>query len=144
MKMCVSLSLYTYIYTYMHTYKHTSTYTYIYIYIQRHIKIHTYILGKKKRKRVVEDSDDEGPETNHPRHRPSAEAGPSSSKEPTSAESLAGLARAETRLPSRKRALVELMKLQARLAEEGRDAESAVCTNAVFTIQELLKRVERL
>ena len=100
--------------------------------------------GNKKRKRVVEDSDDEGPETNHHRHRPSAEAGPSSCKEPASAESLAGLARAEIRLPSRKRALVELMKLQARLVEEGRDAESAVCTNAVFTIQELLNRVERL
>lgn len=101
--------------------------------------------GKKKRKRVVEDSDDEGEdETDHPLPRPSAGAGPSSSKEPTSAESLAGLARAETRLPSRKKALVELMRLQARLAEEGRDTESAVCTNAVFTIQELMKRVERV
>ena len=101
--------------------------------------------GNKKRKRVVQDSDDEGEDaTDHPLPRPSAGAGPSSGKEPASAESLAGLARAETRLPSRKRALVELMRLQARLAEEGRDAESAVCTNAVFTIQELMKRVDRM
>ena len=115
--------------------------------------------AKNKRKRIIEDTDDEcspinaqshgeeGDMTDHPEpiaNTSSVHTGTYSRKETTSAESFAGLARSETRLPSRKRALVELMRLQVKLTEEGRDTESAVCTNAIFTIQELMKRVERV
>ena len=49
-----------------------------------------------------------------------------------------------TRLPARRRCLFNLGTLQLRLLQEGRDADSAICTNAMFTIQELLARVEQL
>lgn len=114
----------------------------------------------KKRKAIVHDSDEdyesceseESEESGHAddierpppppppsRSEPAGSANlPKKRKEPTHAASLAGLSRAHTRLPSRKRALVELMRLQAKLAEEGRDDDSAVCTHAIFTIQELI------
>lgn len=48
------------------------------------------------------------------------------------------------RLPARRNALFNLGTLQLKLLREGRDDDSAVCTNAMFTIQELLRKVDEL
>ena len=48
------------------------------------------------------------------------------------------------RLPARRSALFNLGTLQLKLLREGRDADSATCTAAMFTIQELLARVDML
>lgn len=48
------------------------------------------------------------------------------------------------RLPARRKALYNLGKLQLKLMEEGRDADAAIATNAMFVLQELLARVDAL
>lgn len=48
------------------------------------------------------------------------------------------------RLPARRDALYNLGTLQLKLMREGRDADSATCTSAMFVLQELLARVEQL
>ena len=48
------------------------------------------------------------------------------------------------RLPARRKALYNLGTLQLRLMAEGRDADAAICTNAMFVIQEMLARVDQL
>ena len=50
----------------------------------------------------------------------------------------------EGRLPARRRCLINLGTLQLKLLEEGRDADAATCTNAMFTIQELIARNDLL
>lgn len=48
------------------------------------------------------------------------------------------------RLPARRRCLFNLGTLQLKLLQEGRDDDSSICTNAMFTIQELLARIDQL
>lgn len=48
------------------------------------------------------------------------------------------------RLPARREALFNLGALQLKLMREGRDTDSAICTNAMFVMQELLARVDQL
>lgn len=48
------------------------------------------------------------------------------------------------RLPARRSALINLGALQLRLLREGKDDDAAICTNAMFTIQDLLARVSQL
>ena len=48
------------------------------------------------------------------------------------------------RLPARRRCLFNLGTLQLRLIREGRDSDSAICTTAMFTIQELLAKIDEL
>lgn len=48
------------------------------------------------------------------------------------------------RLPARRDALYNLGTLQLKLMREGRDADSATCTSAIFVMQELLARVDQL
>lgn len=48
------------------------------------------------------------------------------------------------RLPARREALFNLGTLQLKLMREGRDSDSAICTTAMFVIQELLARVDHL
>jgi hypothetical protein len=48
------------------------------------------------------------------------------------------------RLPARRRALYNLGTLQLKLMAEGRDADAAIATNAMFVIQEILARVGQL
>lgn len=48
------------------------------------------------------------------------------------------------RLPARRAAVLAIMDLQNRLMREGRDADAAVCTAAIFTLQDLLARVDDL
>ena len=48
------------------------------------------------------------------------------------------------RLPARRRCLFNLGTLQLKLLQEGRDDDSSICTNAMFTIQELLARCDQL
>lgn len=48
------------------------------------------------------------------------------------------------RLPGRQQALFNLGTLQLQLLQQGRSDDSAVCTNAMFVIQELLRRVDEL
>ena len=64
---------------------------------------------------------------------------------PENASSLASAQRIPgERLPARRAALLGLMGLQAKLMREGRDAEAAICTAAIFNYQDLLSRVEEL
>lgn len=48
------------------------------------------------------------------------------------------------RLPARREALFNLGTLQLSLMREGRDSDAAICTNAMFVMQELLARVDQL
>ena len=48
------------------------------------------------------------------------------------------------RLPARRRALYNLGTLQLKLMSEGRDADAAITTNAMFVLQEMLARVDQL
>lgn len=57
---------------------------------------------------------------------------------------VAALQRAAGILPSRRKALLQLMELQTKLEREKRFRNAAVCTNAILTLQELLQRVEEL
>ena len=63
---------------------------------------------------------------------------------PVSISGIVGRQRASGSLPSRREAVLQLMDLQTRLQREDRSRDSAVCTNAILTLQELIKRVEEL
>lgn len=63
---------------------------------------------------------------------------------PPSASAMAGMQRAAGNLPSRRATLVSLMELQIRLARQEKHGDSAVCTNAIQTLQELIQRVDEL
>ena len=57
---------------------------------------------------------------------------------------MVGKQRACGSLPSRRDAVVRLMDLQSRLQREDRVRDSAVCTTAILTLQELLQKVEEM
>lgn len=63
---------------------------------------------------------------------------------PESISGVIGKQRAAGTLPSRRDALIALMELQLRLQREDRARDSAACSNAVLTIQELLQKLEEM
>ena len=111
-------------------------------------------LGGEQRHRVV-DTDNNG-DSNAADHVLSSVYDPSADpvhlptnkiprkEHPPSILGVVGRQRAEGTLPSRREALMQLMSLQIRLHREERERDSAVCTNAILTLQELLQRVEQL
>mgnify|MGYP006080994489 CR=1 FL=1 len=63
---------------------------------------------------------------------------------PPPASGMASMQRAAGNLPSRRATLVSIMELQIRLARQEKHDDAAVCTNAIQTLQELMRRVEEL
>ena len=63
---------------------------------------------------------------------------------PASISGIVGMQRATGSLPSRRDVVLQLMGLQMRLQREERSVDSALCTNAILTLQELLHRVDQL
>ena len=60
------------------------------------------------------------------------------------AVSLARLQRMPDRLPARRATLIALSSLQSKLLSDGRDDDAAVITNALFTLQEMMKIAQDL
>lgn len=60
------------------------------------------------------------------------------------AVSLARLQRMPSRLPARRATLIALSSLQSKLLSDGRDDDAAVITNALFTLQEMMKLAQDL
>jgi len=63
---------------------------------------------------------------------------------PESISGIVGRQRATGNLPSRRDAVIQLIELQLKLQREDRARDSAICTNAILTLQELIQRVEEL
>ena len=63
---------------------------------------------------------------------------------PESISGIVGRQRSTGSLPSRRDVVLQLMDLQLRLQREDRGRDSALCTNAILTLQELLQKVEDL
>lgn len=108
--------------------------------------------GGKRRSVVVEEEPEEEPEEEQEEEQeeerlPSARvtpAPPTGRAAAPSASAMAGRLRQEGALGSRRTALLSLMQLQLELAQEGKHAQAAVCSNAIMTLQDTLERVERL
>ena len=73
--------------------------------------------------------------------RPGRRVAPSNAAELAATQRISSIA---GRLPARRVAVLNLMSLQTAMMREGRDADAAACTNAIFVMQELLAKVEQM